>query len=215
MIKFESIKLKFRKYYINKTAKLRKKNLCSSDFTIISNNCWGGFIYQSYGVSYNSPTIGLYFMAEDYIKFISNLEKNINSKLEFISPKDSKHYDVIKNDKKIGEYPIGKINDIEIIFLHYSSEEEAYDKWNRRCKRINWDKLLIKFNDQNGCTKEHLCFFDRLDIKNKICFTSSKKMKLKSTIFIPSFKKQKSIYASQEPFGKSRYVNINKIINSL
>jgi uncharacterized protein (DUF1919 family) len=211
----EGVKLKVRKEYINKTASMRKKLLKHNDFTIISNNCWGGFIYQSYGISYNSPTIGLYFMADDYIKFVSNLSGYLSNELKFIRPESSKYKDILAKESSFGSYPIGKLNDIEIMFLHYKSEEEAYDKWRRRCKRINWNKLLIKFNDQNGCTIEHLEYFDKLEIKNKVCFTSRNYTNLKSSVFIKSAKKQEFVQASQEPFGRSKYLNINKVINSL
>ncbi|MCM3166363.1 DUF1919 domain-containing protein [Peribacillus frigoritolerans] len=215
MPSIEGARLKLRRKYISVTAKKRHNFIKNKDFTIISNNCWAGFVYQSYNLPYNTPTIGLYFMAEDYIKFLSNLQGYINSELTFINPKDSRYVEILKNDKKFGEYPIGKLNDIEIMFLHYQSEKEALDKWNKRCSRINWDKLLVKFNDQNGCLKKHLESFDNLDIKNKVCFTSKDYSNLKSTIYINSAKKQESVYASQEPFGKSKYIDITKLIDSL
>ncbi|MGG1566956.1 DUF1919 domain-containing protein [Peribacillus frigoritolerans] len=215
MASLEGVKLKIRKKYIEKTAKIRKKSLKVRDFTIISNNCWGGFIYQSYEISYNSPTIGLYFMADDYLKFVADLPKYLITDLEFVDPESSIYYDQLKNDKVFGSYPISKLNDIEIIFLHYKSKEEAFEKWTRRCKRINWDKMLVKFNDQNGCTEEHLNIFEKLPIKNKICFTSKEYKNLNSTIFIESASKQKSVNASQEPFGNSKYINLNKLLDSL
>ncbi|MRX72999.1 DUF1919 domain-containing protein [Bacillus lacus] len=215
MVSLEGLKLRLRRQYIKESAKLRRKSLEYTNFTIISNNCWGGFIYQSYGISYNSPTIGLYFMAEDYIKFVLNLKEYIESELTFIDPKESRYFEILKKSEKFGEYPIGLLKDIEIIFLHYTSEEDAYEKWNKRCKRINWERLLIKFNDQNGCTKEHLNRFDKLKFKNKICFTSSEFPNSNSMIFIKSAKKQKYVLASQEPFGKSRYLNVTRLINSI
>lgn len=215
MPSIEGARLKLRRKYISVTAKKRHNFIKNKDFTIISNNCWAGFVYQSYHLPYNTPTIGLYFMADDYIKFITNLHEYINSELTFINPKDSRYVETLKNDKKFGEYPIGKLKDIEIMFLHYQSHEDAFEKWNKRCSRINWDKLLVKFNDQNGCMKEHLESFEGLDIKNKVCFTSKDYPDLNSITFINSAKKQKSVYASQEPFGKSKYIDITKLINSL
>lgn len=49
---------------------------------------------------------------------------------------------------------IGKLDDIEVVFLHYKSEEEAYQKWNRRKKRINYNNLIFKFNDMNLAKKK-------------------------------------------------------------
>ena len=39
MIKYETIRLKLRKYYIKVTYKQRRKKINTEDFTIISNNC--------------------------------------------------------------------------------------------------------------------------------------------------------------------------------
>lgn len=37
---------------------LKKRQLTNLDFTIISNNCWGGLTYEEYGLRKNSPTVG-------------------------------------------------------------------------------------------------------------------------------------------------------------
>ncbi|MBV5343054.1 DUF1919 domain-containing protein, partial [bacterium] len=49
--------------------RLRKQNK-NLDFTIISNNCWGGGIYEDLNLKYNSPTVGLFFYAPCYIEFL-------------------------------------------------------------------------------------------------------------------------------------------------
>lgn len=215
MMTYEGIRLKLRKLYIKLTVKSRSKKIIDNDFTIISNNCWGGFIYQSYGIEYKTPTIGLFFMADDYIKFVYNMKEYINLPLEFIEAKESKYLEHFKNDKNFGTYPIGKLRDVEIHFLHYTSEKEALDKWNRRVKKINWNRLLFKFNDQNLCTKDHIKKFNDLPEKNKICFTSNWEFKENSIIKIKSLVNYTAIKASYEPFGKSRYIDINKLINNL
>ena len=38
----------------------RRSKLNNTDFSIISNNCWGGSVYRHYGIPYLSPTVGLY-----------------------------------------------------------------------------------------------------------------------------------------------------------
>lgn len=42
MISIETVRIKIRRFYMNKTSKLRRRKIKSTDFTIISNNCWGG-----------------------------------------------------------------------------------------------------------------------------------------------------------------------------
>jgi uncharacterized protein (DUF1919 family) len=153
-------------------------------------------------------------MAEDYIKFIYNIKDYINLTLEFIEPSKTKYIDYFKNHNKFGEYPIGKLGDIEIHFLHYKSEKEAFQKWNRRVKRINWNKVIFKFNDQNLCTPELIEKFSKLQVQNKICFTS-KEYNYDDVYCIKSIYKYSNVKASYEPFGNSYYTNINNLINRL
>ena len=228
---FEGIRLKALK--VPRQCKVftnyRKKKLHSSNFTIISNNCWGGMIYESYDIQKLSPTVGLFFMASDYIKFLYDLKGYIEGNLHFISPNQSRWKDApeISGDSRLGSYPIGVLSngkeEVEIFFLHAHSENEAKDKWCRRCKRINWDKLLIKFNDQNGCTIDDIIAFLELPFEHKLFFTCKKwekdigwKQQMgKGYCTIKQFPKYNSIMASYEPFGKSRVLNVTDVLNQL
>lgn len=216
MIFIETIRIKLRRLYMKRTARIRRKKIKSEDFTIISNNCWGGFIYQSYNIKYNSPTIGLFFMADDYIRFVSDIKKWIYKPITFINFKESKYYNHFKNWDKFGKYPIAVFHesDIEIHFLHYNSKEKAIGDWNKRVKRINWNKIIYKFNDQNLCKYEHIRAFSQLPYDNKICFTA-KDYNFENVISIKSARKFTTINTSYEPFGNSKYININRLINKL
>lgn len=167
----EGFRLRALKKYLIATANMRNAMLKHKDFTIISNNCWGGIIYESYNLPKLSPTVGLFFMASEYIKFLSNLEYYLNTDLTFISPDESRYAEWLKKDKRFGSYPVGLVDDVEIEFLHYTNECEAYDKWMRRVKRVNRDKMLVKFNDQNLCTVNDVQKFMQIPIKNKLFFT--------------------------------------------
>ena len=213
----ETIKIKIRRKYIIITARIRNKLITNKDFTIISNNCWGGFVYQSYGLKYTTPTIGMFLVAEDYIKFISNLEYYLSiEKFKLVKPEQSKWYEQLKNISKYGEYPIARIGDIELHLLHYHSIGEAQDKWNERKKRINYQNILFKFSEMNLCTKKDIEQFQALKFKNKICFISKKNSDLKNNYtYIVSNSKKKQLKASEEPVGNSYKVNINSIINKI
>ena len=174
MASMEGLRLKINKYFRIKFASKRSIELKNRDFTIISNNCWGGMIYESYNLKKNTPTVGLFFLADDYIKFVSNIKDYVKQDLLFIKKEQSKNKEYFKNDVKFGTYPIGKLGDIEIYFLHYKSEDEALKKWNRRLKRINYNNIILKFNDQNGCTLDNVNDFFSLPYKNKLFFTVKK-----------------------------------------
>ena len=49
---------------------------------------------------------------------------------------------------------VGKLDDVEIIFLHYHDSKIILEKWNRRLKRINWDRIILKVSYQNNCSDE-------------------------------------------------------------
>lgn len=108
---YEGLQLKVLKYWRLGLAEQRKKRLKNTDFTIISNNCWGGMIYESYGLPKESPTVGMFFMADDYIKFLTHLKEYIAAPLCFIQPGDSrwKNEDATKGDRRFGSYPVGKL----------------------------------------------------------------------------------------------------------
>lgn len=200
-------------------AHFRRAKIEKENFTIISNNCWGGMIYESYNLIKQSPTVGLYILPKDYLKFIENLSEYLNYDLNFISPSNSKNKDYIKEyikDEKFGTYPIGQLNDIEIYFLHYKSESEAYQKWNRRIKRIEWDRLLFKFNDQNGCTNDDIKKFCNLKLDNKVCFTVRDGFEMYENVYkIKNPLKEDHVNTFVEPFGESKILNVNELIKNL
>jgi len=152
-------------------------------------------------------------MPDDYLRFIDKLEYYINDcRLEFIKPKESKHYKELNSHNRFGQYPIGVLGDVEIFFVHYKNEEEAREKWERRAKRINWDNLIIKFNDQNGCTEQQLNDFNNcMKYKKMICFTA-KKYPGKYNVHMWEFKKDG--YVVDDKYYVFQHVNLKKLIDA-
>jgi len=168
---FDSLKIRIREILNPCFGKKRTQQLINPHFTIISNNCWAGHVYRYFNLPYDSPTIGLYFFAADYIKFVSNLRHYIETDIKFIKYTKSKYKEQIVNTHK-ERVPIGLLDDVEIFFLHYKSEDECLQKWNRRKERIHWNSLYIKMSEQNLCSYELLQKFDELQYKDKFVFVS-------------------------------------------
>ena len=211
----EGIKTRLRNYYIRVTATKRQKKLSNKDFTIISNNCWGGLVYESYNLEKQTPTVGMYFAPEEYLRFLSNLEYYIcHCEMTFVAPEQARHKMLYRQDKRFGSFPIARVGDVEIAMLHYHSEEEAKAKWKRRCSRVNWDKLIVKMNDQNGCTLEHAKAFAQLPFAHKVFLTVNDWDVGTCTAKVPA-SGHRYITSTQEPFGESKYLNVNQLINSL
>jgi len=182
-------------------------------------------IYESYCLQKQTPTVGLFIMPTDYLVFLENLSLFLSSeaKLSFIKPSDSKWLSFLANQKSFGTYPVGVLQisknsapiQIELFFMHYSTASEAKEKWERRTQRVNWDRLLIKFDDQNGCTLKEIEEFDKLPYRNKVFFSSRPYEKLQSVVFVKRAFRYGFVPTSLEPFGRTKIFDTNKVINSL
>lgn len=217
-MKGEFIKRKFKKI-VNKLSKLPyeirrffvKLLVRNQDFSIISNNCWAGRVYQYLDMPYLSPTAGLYFFAPDYIKFIYNLKKYLDAPLTFIESEQSKYYDELKLRNQLDK-PIGKILDIEIVFLHYATKEEAEEKWNRRKVRVNFDHIIIKFSRMDLCTCKEMEKFDSLPFSNKFLLNNRKPLMYKSEVYWNEEWRPEGICRDTNPFPGN--ISLVKLLNN-
>lgn len=161
----------YRTFLRTKLNAENRKRLNNNNFTILCNNCVGGVILHELGERFNTPTVNLFFDSVDYIKFLENLNYYLQQKLvEIGSTKD---------------YPVAKLGDITIYFMHYSSFDEAKRIWEKRAARINKDNLYVIMVQQNGCTKEILRRFDNLPYKHKLAFVARPMPDIKCAYYIP------------------------------
>ena len=162
---------------------VKRTGLTNMEFSIISNNCWGGMVYDEFHLPYLTPTVGMWIPSSDYIKFISNLQYYLTIDVEKITYKECHARELLEKRKREGRYSfdlsdlvIGRIDDVDIIFLHYHSFEDAKHKWEKRRSRVNYDKLIVKFNDQNGFEEKYYRDFEGLDFECKLFFTVNEKL---------------------------------------
>ena len=193
-----------RPYYIRRW--YNRKVIKSRDFTVISNNCWAGKLYQYLDMPYLTPTVGLYFFAKDYLKFIKDLHYYMSLELEFINAKDSRYFDILKQ-RNHQNVPIAKLGDIEIVFLHYKTNEEAKEKWNRRKKRINYENILIKFSNMNLCSEEDIEEFANLPFENKFVLNIRKKPKYNCECYWKGRNDGIDILSDTDPFPGNLCLN--------
>lgn len=214
-----TIKNKIKNYYLYSTAPLRRKKILNPDVTIISNNCWGGMVSKTYDLKYNSPTVGCFFMAEDYIVFLRNLSDFLKADVNFISFTESKWVSYFNENNKIIDCPIMQLKymdeTIEIFMLHYKTEEEAREKWNRRKERVNLHNMIIKISEQNNFSSQILKDFELLDFNNKICFTSSSTYTGETVIRPVEYEKRMDIDINDEPRIRFKNFDLIKYINEL
>lgn len=150
--------------------RLRLKNTSP---TIISNNCVAGVIYHDLGLRFDSPTINLFFGAEDFVRFAENLKDYLSLELR-----------EIKTDRP---YPVGMLGDVTVNFMHYKSFAAAKAKWKERSARVNYDNLFFIMSEKEGCTASVAERFDSLSYKNKVLLTHAPMPQIKCAHVLPGF----------------------------
>lgn len=182
----------------------------------------GGVIYDNYGLKYLTPTIGLWIPPEDYIRFVKNLKYYLKQDIKQISWKESHVSGLLEQRKRSGLYKnrnlddfiIGRIADVDVIFLHYKSFDEAREKWNRRKNRINFDNMIVKFNDQNECSREHMQEFLELEYRNKLLFTADDYFNDRDgVVYLEEY--SSAGYVVNDVDKAFKIVNITKYLNSI
>ena len=159
------------------------------------------------GIPYQTPFVGLFIFSPDYIKLLNNLDYYLKSggqSLRFV--RESKYIKEFDNS-----YPLALLDDIEIHFLHYQSESEAREKWQRRLARIHWDNLYFKFNDNDQCSYELMKIFDNLPFKSKVNFSSKDYEDLTSLVHFKS--REKEGYVGIDLKIYHRYFNVVNWLN--
>jgi uncharacterized protein (DUF1919 family) len=180
---------------------LNRKKLKNHDFTILSNNCTGSLITHDLGKRFLTPTVNLFLWTEDFVKLLENLDYYLHKEIEQIF-------------KEGINYPVGRLADIEIYFMHYNNIQEAKEKWYERIKRINYKNLYILMVDNDGCTDEIIQRFEQLPFKNKVFLTNKIYKNYKSAFYIKGFEKEQNITdisLYKNIFGQKFYDNFSYI----
>ena len=143
-----------------------------TQYTIFSQNCIGGVFYHDMGEAFLSPTINLYFPAEDFVKFVLHLEEYLSLPLK-MSWKES--------------YPVGTLGDVTIYFQHYRSCTEAAEVWERRKKRIQWDRIVIFSTDREDFNDEVFRLWNQIPYP-KVLFTAQKRYAQQAdSVYFPEY----------------------------
>lgn len=202
------ILFKIDEFFVPYFVKFRKRKINNDDFTIFSNNCWAGYVYRFFGIKYLTPTIGGYFFTDDYIKFICKAKYYTKCPLTFINWKESKWREELQKRNETNVI-IGRLDDIEYVFLHYNSELEARNKWERRCQRINWNNIILKISLQNKCYEKSLKVFESFNEK-KVCFVNYSTID-QNRIYYRGYEQKNEI--KNDTYQWRKFIDIYELIN--
>ena len=186
----------------------------NDDFCIISNNCWGGWVYRYYGLPYSSPTVGNFIISEDYVRFVRNLKYYLSLELQIIDPEDAHRAEDLKTYVELyGRYPVGRLADVDIHFLHDTDAATAKEKWERRTERVNFNKILVKYSTQNLWTMEDCRAFSDWDFPNKIIFAPGPMEGIQDVVV---FKKDEGLPETRNEGEEYwRYINMTSYIRNM
>lgn len=107
--------------------------------TILSDDCWGGYVYHRLKLPFTSPLINIYWDKDQFAYFMRKPKFYLDTELQMVS----------EGDIRKGLTPVaslGRGNDKVLLnFVHSLTFEDAKKQWERRITRINWDNIFVKF----------------------------------------------------------------------
>ena len=177
--------------------------LIENPVTIISNDCWSGFVYRKLRLPLTSPFINIQWDIKQFSEFILDPIYYLQSKLEILE----------EGDIKRGIYPIGRLGDgnkkVQFNFIHSLNGEDVRNQWDRRLKRVNYNNIFIKMGFRSNLPDEE---------KNRY-IDSYRKIKQKKILFYygndveDSFKTDRFISYKAEDvvssFNYDTYMQVN------
>lgn len=180
------------KYIEEARKKFEKKTL-----SILSQQCIGGVIYHDMGMQFLSPTINLYLNAKDFLTMVENIEYYMKL------PVDMK----MENGKIVGY-----LEDLRIVFMHYTEIENAKQKWEERKTRILWDKIFVICSDRDGFDEECFERFQKLKYPKALVARNPKWKNEKFCVYLEKYSEEEYI---PDTIPTREFYENNKIIELL
>ncbi len=164
---FRRIKAHIYDFLIPLLHKRWRKQCPFRDFTIISQDCMGGIIYNRLGMPFYSPTINFLFLGENFCKLAERPSYYFDFDAAPVSTENSPY----PNSVTI------KVSDIFIKCPHHNAPEDAASCWNRRRTRVNLNRMIIIANTWDLLGDPG--FIERIAALSlpKIIFTADAKLK--------------------------------------
>jgi len=116
----------------------RYVKLIENPVTILSDDCWAGYVYHDLCLPFSSPVINTYFGREEYARFIQDPLFYLGTELEMVR----------EGSFAKSQCPIGQLGEgdrtVKVQFLHSDSFAKAKVEWDRRKERINPRNIFVK-----------------------------------------------------------------------
>lgn len=150
-------------------------SLRENPVTILSDDCWGGYVYNRLNLQFSSPLINIYWDRVEYAKFIEDPIFYLSTELKMVRD----------GNLRKGIHPLASLGDngrtVQLELVHNSSFEEAKIQWDRRRKRINPNNLFIKMGFSSDINEKEKNFylksFDNVPYKKVLFYYGDEEIK--------------------------------------
>lgn len=113
-------------------------SLLENPVTIISDDCWSGYVYNRLKLPFSTPFINIYIENDEYIKLIRNLEFFLSTELKMER----------EGNLQEGIFPIASLGDetnkVNLQLVHDATFAQGKERWDRRKARINLKNIFVK-----------------------------------------------------------------------
>lgn len=188
--------------------------LIENPITILSDDCWGGYIYNYLGLEFSSPLINILWDKDEYSKFIQKPLYYLQSDLKMVR----------EGNLKLGIFPIGQIGSdkdfVQMYFTHNVTFNEAKEQWNRRKDRINPNNLIVKmgFAASEKNVKKYIDAFQKCKLRKVLFYNGNEEVEfaVKSNRFIWEESTKKVVqYYDYSDYMRHNYIYVVDILNLL
>ena len=173
----KGLKKKYREILRSGINRRNRECLRNQAPTIIANNCNGGVIMHDLGLQFRTPTVNLYIPFPDYVRFCEGLPHYL------ALPQSEMH----RGGTSPEGCPTGVLEDVRLVFVHYSTFEAARDKWFERAARVDIDNLFLMLAQRDGCTAEDVRRFGALPYEHKVAFVAEPMPDVPCAVYLPEF----------------------------
>lgn len=153
-----------------------RKEIKNPSASFLCPNCIGGHLFHDMGAQFRSPTVNTMMYQRDFVKFVCNLDHYLSQELRFFPHPEF-------------DFPCARLDDITVHFTHYSSVEQATEKWIARTARLDRDNLFVFLSERDGLTKEEICSLAQLPVRGLLVFTANAYPDIPYTLQLPKYEK--------------------------
>lgn len=144
----------------------------SKKIGIISESCYGGYIYHIMHLPFTSPFINMRIYQYDYLRLLENLDYYLQQPITMerdVLPANDLYRNIAPADvvRGVEGHPIINLGDIPIHAIHAPSYEQFRQDWQRRIARLDRNNLIVLMVIENDEIAER---FHNIPLKNKIGF---------------------------------------------